>query len=321
MLQLKRKQRPQFKRDKKNLPPLIIQDRDIEIVRAVFENRFLTLPLLAQLFPPDEKSRRRRYHNQNVELRDTTNASLHRRLRLLFHHHYLYRFHTNLRGNHIYALDNQGALLLKTNQLPLSLSIDWQEKNRGLAHFNVEHALMVSRFRTALEVATREHPTLKIDDYERESPTLKAEWQKNGRRIYVNPDAYLTLRDTSKPTGKQRAAYFLEADQSTMTLQRLLEKFARYSAMYRDRVHMKAYDIPSFRLLLVTKSRERASNVLTLASKDDSPIPPDYRSFFYFTTEEAYAEHPRNIFSPIWRRVSEPDRLHAIVSSPLKRLS
>jgi len=44
---------PHYKRDKNRKPPLILQDRDVSIIKSIFDNRFLTLSLMVQLFPPD----------------------------------------------------------------------------------------------------------------------------------------------------------------------------------------------------------------------------------------------------------------------------
>ena len=56
----KRTYRKHYKRDRVNPPPFTIQDRDIAILQAVLDNRFLTPTLLARLFPPDAKGRRRK---------------------------------------------------------------------------------------------------------------------------------------------------------------------------------------------------------------------------------------------------------------------
>jgi len=322
--------RRHFIREKKAPPPFKLQKRDIEITRAVFENRFLTRELLAVLFPPNEQDRLRRYRHAETETKDARHTNLLRRLSALFHHGYLLRFQTHIGGEHIYALDNQGAHLLDDNQLSLPLEIDWREKTRDLSNLYVYHALMVAGFRTALTVALKARPTFTLPRFERESKDLKAEWKRQGSRVYVNPDAFFILCDTSQPEGRQNAAYFLEADRSTMQLSRLLEKYARYSEMYQNRKHQEAFGIPSFRVLTITKSKERAQNLLTLVHTDSfgrkkdgevipNPIPKDRRPFFYFTTEENYHEHPENLLAAIWNRADEPKEPRAIIGSPLPR--
>jgi hypothetical protein len=177
---------------------------------------------------------------------------------------------------------------------------------------------MVARFRTALTVALSEHPSISIRSFQRENADLKAVWEHERRRFYVNPDAFFILRDESRPEGRQNAAYFLEADRSTMTLKRLLEKYVYYSLMYTDRVHQEVFGIPSFRVLTVTKSLERAQGLHRLVNAGDSPIPPEHRGFFYFTPQLFFEKKPGNILATSWYRADRPaQEMIAIVPSPL----
>jgi hypothetical protein len=131
----------------------------------------------------------------------------------------------------------------------------------------------------------------------------------------------LILQDTGQPEGKQKTAYFLEADRSTMHLPRLLEKYERYAQMYAEGVHKEAFGIPNFRVLTVCKSKERAGNILKLAAADDSPIPADYKKFFFYTAEETYTETPQNIFAEIWKRADEAKPFRNILrADPLPRV-
>ena len=327
----RRTYRRHFIREKNAPPPLHLQERDAAMIHAVFENRFLTIPLLSALFPPHEQDRTRRYRYEATATHDTTHSNLRRRLRALFHHGYLTRFITHIGGEHIYALDTKGAQLLRDNQLSLPLSIDWAEKNRDISTPYAHHALMVARFRTALSVALKVTPAFSLPHFERESKDLKAEWKRQGARVFVNPDAFFILRDSTQPEGRQRTAYFLEADRSTMQLSRLLEKYARYSAMYEDRKHIEAFGVPNFRVLTITKSKERAANLLALLTADtlgrkkngepiSNPIPKAHRAFFYFTTEANYHEHPQNVLAAIWQRADNPPEPRAVIGSPLARL-
>jgi len=222
---------------------------------------------------------------------------------------------------HIYALAPKGAQLLIDRQLPLPLSISTVNNNREVKGFNLQHGLMVSRFRTALTVALKQHPTMTIRSFERESLDLVAKWKSEGKKVFIHPDAFFILRDTSMPEGRQHTAYFLEADRSNMQLSRLRDKYTRYCQMYTQGIHQQEpFFIPSFRVLTITKSRERASNILSLSMSEKAPLPKDQCNTFYFTTEEVYAENPQNILAEIWRRADEPKKLRAIIRSPLPRL-
>lgn len=309
--------RPQEKRLSTAKPPLQLQERDFGILEAVWANRFLTRDLLLALFPPDQTRAPR-----PVATGRHIGSNLDRRLAKLFHHGHLDRIRTVRGGALVYALGQRGAALLKSRQpsLPLSEATDWREKNRDVSNLYVDHALMVARLRTALIVATGQTPATTLDRFERESTDLKATWQHRGRRLYVNPDGFFILRDTARPEGKQRTAFFLEADRSTMTLARLREKFANYAALYADREHQHAFGVPSFRVVTVAKSQERASNLLKLVIDGDSPIDPEHRALFLFTTEETYRDQLQNVFAAVWRAADTPHELRSLIPSPLPRV-
>jgi len=328
---------PHYKRDRNRRPPLILQDRDVSIIKSIFDNRFLTLSLLVQLFPPD---RTRTPRHVNTDTPQRTGTNLERRLAKLFHNEYIHRFRTEIGGEIIYALDNKGARLLKDRQLVLPLSEVWDEtwkqKNRDLSNLYVHHALMVARFRAALELALKEHPTLSLYSFERDSKKTKTEWtgetKKKGRtveeRFVVNPDAYVIL-EQKRESGPAYLPFFVEADRATMTLARLLAKLENYSRMYAEGIHRKAFDIDNFRVLTITTSQERASNITKLVSGEKTikrgnkeythTIPDNRLGSFCFTTEESYQDTPQNIFAAIWRKADDTKNLRFIVPSPLQR--
>jgi hypothetical protein len=217
--------------------------------------------------------------------------------------------------------------------LPL---LDWTEKNRTVTDPFIAHALMVATFRVALTEAVRMTPSTRIERFERESRDLTAGWRvashevpelcrdlrthRDPERLFVNPDAFFVLHDGARAEGDQRSAFFVEADRSTMTVGRLLEKFVHYAEMYRARVHhRRPFEVPAFFVLTVTKTAERASNLLMVVTADGSPVPPASRDFFLFTTEEAYREHPTNVLAAIWRAANHPGERRSIIPSPVPR--
>jgi len=328
---------PHYKRDKNRKPPLILQDRDVSIIKSIFENRFLTLSLMVQLFPPD---RTRTPKHVNADTPQRTGTNLERRLAKLFHHEYIHRFRTEIGGEIIYALDNKGARLLKDRQLVLPISetwdTTWQQKNRDLSNLYVHHALMVARFRAALELALKEHPTLSLYSFERDSKKTRTEWtnetKKRGRtveeRYVVNPDAYAILEHRLE-TGTAYLPIFVEADRATMTITRLLAKLENYSRMYTDGIHREAFDIEHFNVLTITNSPERASNIMKLVSGEETltrgnkkythTIPDNHKGFFYSTAEENYQDTPQNILAAICHKGDDTKNLGFIVPSPLQR--
>jgi len=314
--------RTHFKRAKNNPPPLLLQDRDFVIIRAIYENRFLNLELLGLIFPPDPKARALKTSTTSTT---SEHGNLQRRLRSLFHHGYLFRFRTEHRAELTYAVTNNGLELLRTRQLPLPLSLDMRTKNQKLKGAYVEHTLMVARFRVGLSLALREHPDLTLKTFERDNQDLRLRWErprKSGKgldRFTINPDAFFVL-ESDKDENQKKMGFFIEADRSTMTLARLMDKYRRYTAMFEDRLHRESYGIQHFRVLTVTKSAERASNAIKLALDGELSIPENRRGLFYFTTELSYTEKPQNVLAGVWRKTNAPQERSAIISSPLARI-
>jgi len=312
-----KKYRPHFKRDPKNKPAIIIQQRDVAILRAIHENRFLTASLLTLLFPPDAKARARKGVTDTTPSQEPY-SNLRRRLSALYHGYYVNRFRADLGEEYIYALDTQGAELLLNKQPELPLDVDWRKKNQDLSNAYFDHTLMVSRFRVSLSLGLRKHATLFLHEYERESADLKAEWKRLGKRVYIQPDAFFTLHDKQ---ADGYLAYFLEADRSTMKLARMVDKYQRYAQMFQDKQHQEAFNVQDFRVLTITKSAERAGNIATLVSAEKSPVPSSFRERLYFTTQESYLEQPQNVLSAIWRRTDDVSKIRGFISAPLPRIS
>ena len=324
----KRGHLPHLRRIRNRKPSFEIQDRDVEMLHAISIDRATTATMLKLLFPPD-KAKTPPHVFTDKPKRSGTNID--RRLSGLFHYGYVERIRTELGGELFYLLTSKGVQLLMEKQLPLPLELTVVEKAKTPKRMYLEHSAMVAHFRTAMICANREHPSLQLDHYEREATDLKADWKREDKRIYVNPDAFFILKNTAEPEGRNRQAYFLEADRSTMHLARLMEKFARYSLMYADRVQLQAFGVPNFRVLTVCKSKERAGNLLSFLantktvelelydtktktrSREKYEFPEDHKSFFFFTSEEAYTEKPQNIFAEIWKRPDDPKPFRSIL--------
>lgn len=313
--------RRHLERAKNQKPPFVITPRDIELLRALWDHRFLTRELLLRLFPPDPE---KTPAHKRTAAPKAPGSNLEKRLSKHFHHGYVDRFRTVVRGELVYALGQAGAALLRDRQLNLPfLETDWTQKNRQATALFVEHTLMVARFRTALALGAAKCPGLVIDASLPESRAPRASWNNSRRaQAYVNPDAFVVLRETDRPEDAQRSALFVEADRSTMALKRLRQKYAFYSALRSDRRHLeRPFEIPGFRVLTICKSNERALSLLRLVAGPQSSVPPTHRPMFLFTTEETYAEHPENVLAAIWRDAGDPQQPRALIGSPLPRLA
>ena len=64
-----------------------------------------------------------------------------------------------------------------------------------------------------------------------------------GLRVQVpgRPDAWFMLQDTSRPEGKNKLHFFLEADRSTMSHARMEAKVKGYVQYYQQGLHTRKY--------------------------------------------------------------------------------
>jgi hypothetical protein len=110
---------------------------------------------------------------------------------------------------------------------------------------------------------------------------------------------FLYCRIRNESQASQRTAFLLEADRSTMTLERLRDKFTRYSHMYSDRVHQERLKIPNFRLLVVAKSADRAANLLQILINNETPaVPLEHRAFFLVANSAGATRNPAPSATP-----------------------
>jgi len=315
--------RAHYRRAHDRKPGLMLQTRDFDILEAVWANRFLTLSLLTPLFPADvEKTPPHIRSALAAATPNRTGTNLARRLGKLYHHGYLDRIKTVRGGALVYALAQRGARLLRDRQPTLPIpDTDWAEKNRAVSLLFVEHALMIARLRVALILGTQRSPAVTLPTFLPETQAPRHRWTTAGTDAYVNPDAFFLLRELDPDDQAHHAAFFVEADRSTMALKRLRQKYAFYSALRTERLHREPpFRIPGFRVLTVCRSNERALNLLKLVAGPDSPVPADHRAMFLFTTEETYAAHPENVLAAVWRSAADPQQPRSLIASPLPRL-
>jgi hypothetical protein len=75
----------------------------------------------------------------------------------------------------------------------------------------------------------------------------------------VRPDAKITLKDTTRPEGRNTADFFLEADRGTMSGERMEQKIQAYLAYHKQQRYMQTYPgMKMFQVLMVTEARSRA---------------------------------------------------------------
>lgn len=290
--------RPRFRRHRFGKPPLVLQERDTEIVRLVADYRFLT-------------------SEQIQVLVDGSDQAILRRLQKLFHGGYLDRPRSqkqNGNGKMVYALAQKGAdLIARLDGDGKPATIDWSEKNRQVRLRYLEHALMVSRFRTALALGTRLRPDVAVESWQQGNDirdSVIAEDEHGPERIPVAPDAYMVLRLVNEPEGRNRIHVVLEADRGTMTTKRFLTKVRGYWHYRQSGRQEERFGIKNFLVLTVTLTDERAAN---LCSATKALAELGGLRMFLFGPERNYTEgQTGRILDAVWQTPAD-DTLHGLL--------
>jgi hypothetical protein len=136
----------------------------------------------------------------------------------------------------------------------------------------------------------------------------------------INPDGFFGLQFPKLPEGRNRAFFFLEADRSTMTRERFLQKLLGYREWFSQGGHTKKLGIKSFRVLTVTKSEERLKTLL--AGPASANLFREAWRIFWFTSEKRCAsERPASVFEPIWETPDQPSRPQSLLPRPSLQLN
>ena len=267
--------RPRRKRSD-NPPPLQLTNRDLDILRAVARYRFLNSGHIRRLIPGSEKN-------------------LANRLKGLFEHAYLdrpqcqYDFYRPGGGSSlaVYALADKGARLLTHHDgVYVGDRVSWAQKNKHVGRPFLEHTLAIADFAVAVSVDVAANPVVDHVD----GPTLLARlpastralakpyrlsvpviFKSTRRTVGIEPDYVFSL---GFPAAGRRANFLVEIDRGTMPVERsditqssMLRKFLSYSAVWRAKQHVSAFGWRNFRVLVVTKTAERAEHMRGVLSR------------------------------------------------------
>lgn len=307
--------------------PAPVDSRTLDILAAVADHRFLTTELLLLLFPPDAARTPTKAITAALTKRAAARgvppefsgayvgSNLKKRVRALFHDGRLDRIPRGPGTPFAYALAGPGrALLRKAGRLASRREVIGPADHL----FYVEHTLMIARFRIALALAVRTHPSLTLVDSQRENRALRHAWREGGQRFSINPDGFFVLADRTAPEGRNARAAFLECDRGTISdLSRMLVRYETYARLEESGQLQDVFGISAARIVTVAATRERASDLLTLVAETDSLLLQRCRDRFLFTTEKAYPAHPTNVFAQIWRAADKPAERNALIPSPM----
>jgi hypothetical protein len=285
-----------------NPPRMQLTERDIMIIRLVWDCRYLTrLQIQRFLFPSQEKGKE--HSRKNIVTK---------RLMLLYHNGYLDRLHppvASSRGSSaiVYCLDRKGARLLAAELAVDMPAVGWQKRQRDRGLLFLQHTLAVNDFQIAVTLAARQdgyeilrwldERSLRKDEAKEELKEIALEVGKQGS---ILPDAYFTLKVDGK-----KAGFFVEVDRGTTPGRRIRCKVRMYRAYYASGLYEQHFGSKSLRVLTVTTSDGRLANLKRWSEAERGD------RLFWFTTDRS-VEPGAVLVEPIWKVAGE-EGLHALV--------
>jgi len=296
--------------------PLQLQQRDLEILKVVYEHRFIDTEQIKTFFSHTVAD--------PIVQGEKTNEAIARRLYKLFHHGYLDRPKTQLElriryGNlpMIYALGDKGArVLTQEYDLKISSLKGWRSKNAKVTGPHILHKLMIAKFHVALLTALRDHPRAELIVWKGEDE-LRGRWlsvtgPKGMQRVKVLPDGFfgIRLKNHSKPN---RAFFFLEAERGTSSSVRFFtKKVLAYLTYYQMGGHTKDFNIKEFRVLTVTTTTRRRDSLRTLVAEKFHSNAKNRQRFLFASNSDYNLETPETLLDSVWYGLDPQEPLSII---------
>ncbi len=281
---------PRYTRAKQP-PGISLQPRDVLILNSVgCEYRYLTTRQIHTLFFNGSMSQTRL------------------RLTKLYHNGYLdrvYRPVTQGSGEAIYCLDRKGA-----DELASQLDIDrgqmfWQGRTMRLSQNSLEHALRVTDFRIALNVACDRLELASVAGDWIGEQVLRDLKQRVKVPSPSDPDSYTECPMVADGyfclefINGASQCFMLEIDMGTESNRRIGLRVRAYREYLRSGKYGELFGNDSFKVLLVTTSPNRAENLMRTARLAGD------KTMFWFADFSQYAQDreliPEQIMGQIWR--------------------
>jgi hypothetical protein len=265
------------------------QDRDISILRTLFECRVMTSRHIGDLHfegrPDATRKRLLKLKKAGLIAERKGTASEHS---ILF-----------LSRKAFTLLKERGVL----SEYP-PISISSLEKRAQVSDLTIQHELEVMDVKASLTSATRNHAFLSIAEFST-WPALnqfEASRPESSMPAVIKPDGFLRIHEKEPNGDNSEHTFFLELDRSTEVQDTLALKCACYMDYYRtggfalrNGADRSAYKEFPFRVLIVLKNAERRNNAGLRMVKLNPPI----LTQVWFTTFDEITTAP---LGSIWMR-------------------
>ncbi|MGP8321432.1 MAG: replication-relaxation family protein [Methanosarcinaceae archaeon] len=256
---------------------LIIQKRDIEIIKAVFQYRYLTRSQIQLLF----------------DMKSVTRVNI--RLRKLYNNRFLDRYYQpTLLGSSeaIYTIGSCGIQIVAESsgmaleELKRRRRIDKVAKNKF-----INHNLAVNDFRINLMVDIKNHSGFNFIKWlDSRDCEFKFKYKQANKEVTtsIKPDGYFEFI-------YQNCSYsfFVEIDLSTSNHSKLKSKFNNYLLFKNHNLFKQEFGKEIFYVLVITKNKSRTENLHRILNELRTDM-------FWFSTVQ---NTPNNILlGNIWKQ-------------------
>lgn len=245
---------------------LVVQDRDLSLLRSLFESRILTAEHIADLhFSGRREAAKKRL--QKLKAAQVISA----RKRRAFEPEILFLAPAGL------ALLRQRGVLTDYPEIGRQALL----ARTRVSDLTLRHELEVLDVKCAFHRAIAKTATFVIAEFST-WPLLfefEAAAANDDAEVLVRPDAFVRIHETEADGGLSEHTFFLEVDRSSETLDTLLSRVARYANYYRSGGFAQRNGAPRgefrdypFRVLLVFKTGERRNNFAERMLRSPAPV-------------------------------------------------
>lgn len=219
-----------------------LNEKDIEILRLLYQARYASNKQIARLFfadSPTESTSLRRANRATQKLTE---------LKLVRH---LFRRIGGVRagsGSYVFTLSNTGGKLLKQ----VDDTINASRRNAYEPSSNhLKHTLAITEVYTQLRELDREFKTMELERVEFE-PQCWRTYSKNGVAQFLKPDLFAHV-----VLDEYEDLYMIELDCGTESLTRVLNKSKQFVAYYNSGIEQNIYGVFPLVIWLVPNEKRK----------------------------------------------------------------
>lgn len=281
---------------------LILQTRDLSILRGLFESRVMTLAHAAEIFFEGKREAAKK----RIQRLKAAGFIAERKRRA---------YEPSILCLSRKALDHlrdQGILAEYPDMPKLDL-----ERRATVSEQTIRHELDVMDVKTGFHAAIRAQPRYNIAEF----GTWPARYQftagrgdGGGEDTLMKPDGFLRIHEREGDGGLSEHTFFLEVDRSTETQETLVNRALCYLDYYRSGgfairsgAERTAYKEYPFRVLMVFKTAERRNNAADRLARAHPPV----LTLAALSTQDEVTQNP---LGPIW--MSPADYRTAVSETP-----